>query len=134
MQVDAARVFQYPLHRIQPLRHIQQVGGQADFAASALQPLRESRDGRQRARVGVLRQRAQLLVIVRLPAPGVFESLDWLQAAVAAFERQVVGAVGIERRVEVNQVDGFIGQFLGVIQYIEAVGGVKLAIHLRHLA
>ena len=134
MQVDAARVFQYPFHGVESLRHIQQVGGQADFAASAFQPLRELHDGRQRARLRVFLQRAQPLVIVRLPAPGVFESLDWLQAAVAAFERQVVGAVGVERRVEVNQVDGFIGQFLGVIQYIEAVGGVKLAIHLRHLA
>lgn len=61
--------------------------------------------------------------------PGVIEGGDLGFGGLAGFvfEEYVVGAVGVERWVEVHQVDGSIGDVLAqdgeVIAVVEGVGG-----------
>ena len=66
------------------------------------------------------------------PVPGVFEGgdLGFGIAPALVFEEDVVGAVGVEGRVEVDEVDGGVGEVIAedgeVIAVEEGVGGHEI--------
>ena len=74
------------------------------------------------------------------PGPGIGEGVELRLAGLAGLfaEQDVVIRVGIERRVEINEVNAGVGKFLGVAQPTEIVAKEKpvdwaedLAVHGR---
>ena len=67
--------------------------------------------------------------------PGVLKRGDLRFAVGAAFglEEHVIIAVAVEGRVEVNQVDAFIGEVFPVAQDLEVVAVIEPVVH-GHLA
>ena len=125
VQVEAAGGLQHPVQFDQPDRHHGQIGHHVVFAQKA--PHRPQHLGRRPVArpQHILKRRLGAVV----PVPGVVEGLDLGGALIALrpLEKDVVGGVRIERRVEIDQVDALVPD--AVAQHLEVVAIVKVVAH-----
>jgi hypothetical protein len=80
--------------------------------------------------VGLVQEFVKFALGLLVPMPGVLEGFNLRLAVVAAgrFEEQIVVALGIERRVEIDEVNGFVRNVLA--EDLEIVAVVEL-VHWR---
>ena len=126
MQIKAAAGFEDAVQLDQAGGHHHQIG--ADLVGAA-ERLDEGGEHAGDARRCAAQQLAIELFRAAPPMPAVFEGGD-LRFGIApalVFEEDVVGAVGVEGRVEVDEVDGGAGEVIAedgeVVAVVEGVGG-----------
>ena len=127
VQVDTAGEFEHALQFDQPVTHHGEVGHHVVLAQEFAQ--REHHVGHVGAATGF--DFMKLPACLLAPMPGILKCGDLRVAlhALGRFEQQVVVALGIERRIEINQIDRFIrnviAQNIEVIAVVEFVHGLS---------
>ena len=118
MQIKAAGIFQFLMYIEYPMRHYSEIGNHALGNSDTVEVLQET----EQIQIEILD--FAHLVDIRDIAPGIGEGF-FLRLGVGhiyRLEQDIISPLGVKRRVDVDQVDGFILD--GVFEDIEAVAVV----------
>jgi hypothetical protein len=126
LEIKRAGGFEDAMELEQTVRHHREIGHHVVLAQKAAQSLHHFRH----VGVGLVQEFVKFALGLLVSMPGVLEGFNLRLAVVAArrFEEQIVIALGIERRVEINEVNGFIRNVLA--EDLEIVAVIEL-IHPR---
>ena len=121
-QIERAGGFEDSVEFEQAVGHHGEVGHHVVLAEKGAERLDHLRQSGVRAVDDLVKLALGLLV----PVPGVLERLDLCLAALALgrFEEEIVVALGIERRIQVDEINGFVRNVLA--QNLEIVAVIKL--------
>ena len=121
VQVDASRRLQDAMQLDEPHRHHRQIGGHPIATERTHQ--RFEQDARLRRSRAVAQQLRQCALRVSAPMPGVVEGFELRGRGVAGLvaEEDVVGRVGLERGIEIDQVHRLVGNLLAQNRQVVAV-------------